>query len=123
MFTSDYERRLAECLEKQDRIKHDIEFLRGQIKQEAKQKRWCKGSTDIKALAKLFSFTDCHIDNGAGLTYFGVKLSCLDVTPALPEGWIEFERRSIHENIGSPILRKFRKPGVPAHLYIEKAVR
>lgn len=123
MNTSDYERRLAECFEKQERIKSEIEFLKGQIKQEKKQARWCKGSPDIKALAKLFSFTDCRIDNGAGLTYFAVDLTCLQVTPALPDGWVEFERASIHNNIGSPILRKFRKPGVPAHLYITKAVR
>lgn len=121
MFTSEYERRLAEALEKQERIKHEIEFLRGQIKQERQQERWCKGSTDIKALKKIFS--EHRIDNGAGLTYFAVNLTCLQATPELPEGWIEFERHSINQNIGSPICRKFRKLGVPAHIYITKAVR
>lgn len=121
MLTSHYESRLAEALKKQEEIKHDIEFLRGQIKQEKKQARWCKGSPDIKTLCKLFP--EHHLDNGAGLTYFGVELTCLQVTPALPDGWIEFERTSLHNNIGSPICTKYRKPGVPAHIYITKAVR
>ena len=121
MFTSSYKLRLAEAIEKQERIKHDIAFLRGQIKQEAKQTRWAKGSADVKALSKIFP--DCHIDNGSGLTYIGVELTCLQVTPALPEGWVEFERASVHNNIGSPICCKFRKPGIPAHLYITKSVR
>ena len=121
MFTSEYETRLAEALEKQERIKHEIKFLRLQIKQERQQERWCKGSPDIKELCK--QFPEHRIDNGAGLTYFAVDLSVLDALPALPDEWVAFDRHVIHpSSISSPVCTKYRKNGVPAHLYITKAV-
>lgn len=119
---TDYERRLQEALTKQANIKEEIAFLRLQIKQEVKQTKWAKGSPDIKELSRLYP--DLRIDNGAGTTYMGLTRSVLDVPVQLPAGWELFESHPQDPStIGSPVVNKYRFKGLPALLYVTKAVR
>lgn len=122
MFTT-YESRLQEALEKQEKIKAEIDFLRLQIKQERQQTRWCNSSPFMKQFRK--QWPDARIDNGAGLTYISLDFGVLDPNyeEHLP-GWELFDTTRIDPNsLGSPILRKYKFPGIPAHLYVTKAVR
>ena len=117
---SSYARQLEEALEKQRQIKGDIEFLRLQIKQEKKQTAWCRKSPDIKALKKLIP--NHRIDNGAGLTYFGVTLEC-DERITLPDGWVHFDNEVCDTStLASPVCKKYKKHGVPIHVYINQKV-
>jgi hypothetical protein len=118
-----YERRLADALAKQADLKHEIEFLRLQLKQEAKQCRWAKSSPVIKQFKA--QWPDLRIDNGAGMTYLGLTFSVLDhdYEQHLPVGWVKFEERIDSSLIGSPIQRTYKYSGIPALLYVTKAVR
>ena len=119
---SSYARQLEEALEKQRQIKGDIEFLRLQIKQEKKQTAWCRKSPDIKALKKLIP--NHRIDNGAGLTYFGVTLECTDKRITLPDGWVQFDNEAWcnTNTLASLVCKKYKKHGVPIHVYITQKV-
>ena len=119
---SSYARRLEEALEKQHQIKGEIEFLRLLIKKEKKQTAWCSKSPDIKALKKLIP--NHRIDNGAGLTYFGVTLECTDKRITLPDGWVQFDNETWcnTNTLASLVCKKYKKHGVPIHVYINQKV-
>lgn len=117
---SDYEVRLQTALIKQAGLKDEIAFLRLQIKQEKKQAKWAASSLTIRELKELFP--EAKIDNGAGVTYISVDLSRTDLRQA-PGSWEQRDREVVFpNNIGSPVRCTYRMQGVPANLYITRAV-
>ena len=98
-------------------IKAEIEFLKLQIKQEAKQVRWAKGSPGLKAILRDKRISAEH---GAGMTYLAIHLSVLE-SYAVPDGW-EMVEQTRQRNIGDPVCTKYRKQGFPALLYVTKEV-
>ena len=119
---SSYARRLEEALEKQHQIKGEIEFLRLLIKKEKKQTAWCSKSPDIKELKKMMP--NHWIDNCAGLTYFVVTLECTDKRITLPDGWVQFDNETWcnTNTLASLVCKKYKKHGVPIHVYINQKV-
>ncbi len=112
--------RLEQALKKQIELKHEIEFLRLQIKQENRQTKWAQSSPVIAHLKSLFP--DLRIENGAGLTYLGLTFGVLD-TATVPDGWTLWEAEPQDRNqIGSPMIEKYKYHGIPAMLYITRKV-
>lgn len=119
---NDYESRLAVAVEKLAALKHEIAFFKLQIKQEKKQAVWAKGSPIIRQFKA--QWPDLTIDNGAGLTYLGLKFGVTDEYEShIPFGWECYETRTTGTGLGDPVLKIYRSRGVPALLYVTKAVR
>lgn len=118
---TNYEQRLEAALKKQADIKDEIDFLRLQIKQEKKQEKWASRSPVISQIKA--KFPDLRVDNGAGLTYLTMNFSVLDQSE-LPQGWTLFDANpQDKQNLGSPIVERYKYPDVPAMLYITRQVR